>query len=252
MTDFYVGLTNEPIIDFPLNQCSDSCINGATYTFDKGYTPPPFSLTGFDQGNGIQINFEQSPFIDECTCAIECVGTPSVIDPDSITGSFCPATVNYTYNLAIESVNSGDISTFSFTFIDSNSNTGTLQVNSLLYTKPHAMSRVVFKEREYYYVELGVPFSSISGKNLIPYIDQYKVEMYEGNKDNYNTLFGWSRFSSFSSPVHILDRKHGVITKTINTGMEYGFRVSYRTIFDEESPSSEWITVKAPDDVLSA
>ena len=44
----------------------------------------------------------------------------------------------------------------------------------------------------------------------------------------------------------------GDIAATINSGVEYGFRVAYRTIYDEASLYSDWTTVKAPDDVYSS
>ena len=255
MTDFYVGGANEPIIPLPLDECSEQCINGSVYNFEKGYTPPPFSLTGFDQGDGIRVTFEQNLFSADtsCVCAIECIGTPSVV-VGSDTGVFCPATTNYVYDLTINTstINNGDVSLFSFTFVDVNGNTSSIDVNSLMYTKPHPISKVVLKENNYYYVELGIPFSSISGKSLIPYIDHYKIEMYQENTGNVSTMFGWARFGSISSPAHILDRKHGVITRTINSGVEYGFRVAYRTIYDEVSLYSDWTTAKAPDDVYSS
>ena len=253
MTDFYVSAANMPIIPLPLDECFEGCINGSVYNFEKGYTPPPFSLAGFDEGSGIRINFEESPFPEECTCAIECIGTPSVV-VGSDTGVFCPATTNHVYDLSIDisTINSGDVSSFSFTFVDANGNISSIDVNSLIYTKPHPISKVVLKENDYYYVELGIPFSSISGKSLIPYIDHYKIEMYQENTGNVSTMFGWARFGSTSSPTHILDRKRGVITRTINSDVEYGFRVAYRTIYDEVSLYSDWTTAKAPDDVYSS
>ncbi len=249
MTDFYVGGANTPNPSIPMgmDECSTSCINGSAYNYQKGYTPPPFSITGFDEGDGIRINFNQTSGIEECICSIECVGVPSVIDPDSTTGPFCPASTDYVYDLSISSIDSGDVATFSFSFVDSNGNTGNLEINSLVYTKAQAPSRAVLKENNYYYVEIGIPFSSISGKNLLPYIDHYKVEMYENNTGNAKTLYGWSRFNTFSSPTHILDRKHGVITTRINSGMEYGFRVSYRNAYDEVSVASDWVTAKDTD-----
>jgi len=252
MTDFYVSGANTPSIGINLNQCSSVCANGSTYMYEKGYTPPPFSVTVFDQGNGIRINFNQTSGIEECICAIECVGVPSVIDPNNLTGTFCPAATDYVYDFNIDSINSGDVSTFSFSFIDSNGNTGNLEVNSLVYTKAQTPSRLVVKENSYYYAEIGIPFSSISGKNLIPYIDHYKIEVYQGNTGNAKTLYGWSKFNSFSSPAHILDRKHGVVTTRINSGMEYGFRVSYRSMYDEVSIASDWVTAKDTDYVSAS
>ncbi len=255
MTDFYVSAANIPFdpLTLPLNERSEECINGSLYNLDKGYTPPPWSLAGFVEGSGIRVTFEENPFSEDCTCAIECIGTPSVV-VGSDTGVFCPATANYVYDLSIDAstIDNGDISTFSFTFIDANGNTSSIDVNSLIYTKPHPISKVVLKENDYYYVELGIPFSSISGKSLIPYIDHYKIEMYQENTGNVSTMFGWARFGNISSPTHILDRKHGVITRTINSGVEYGFRVAYRTIYDEASLYSDWTTAKAPDDVYSS
>lgn len=251
MTEFYVGQPVYPPMILPINECHSHCINGGIATFNKGYTPPPFSVTGFDEGDGIRINFAQDSFVEECVCSIECVGTPSVSTGES-TGTFCPATTDYIYDFAVSSVNSGDITSFSFTFTDANGNEGTLDVNSLIYTKAHTPSRVVLKENDYYYVEIGIPFSSISGKNLRPYIDHYKVEMYEHNTGNAKTLYGWSKFDSFSSPTHILDRKHGVITTRINSGMEYGFRVSYRSMYDEVSIASDWVTAKDTDYVSAS
>jgi hypothetical protein len=250
MTEFYVNGANESIIPVPLNTCDDSCVNGSTYAFEKGYTPPPFSVTGFDEGNGIRINFNQTSGLwdsEECVCAIECVGVPSVIDPNGLTGVFCPAATDYVYDFSLSSIVTGDVSTFSFSFIDSSGNTGVLEINSLIYTKAQAPSRVVLKENNYYYAEIGIPFSSISGKNLIPHIDHYKIEVYEHNTGNARTLYGWSKFDSFSSPEHILNRKHGVITTRINSGMEYGFRVSYRNMYDESSIASDWATAKDTD-----
>ncbi len=255
MTDFYVGAANMPQVPLPLDECSEECVNGSIYNFEKGYTPPPFSLTGFDEGSGIRVTFEESVFPEECVCAIECIGTPSVVVGSSTdTGVFCPATTNYVYDLTIDTsvISNGDVSLFSFTFIDANGNTSSIDVNSLMYTKPHPISKVVLKENNYYYVELGIPFSSVSGKSLIPYIDHYKIEMYQENTGNVSTMFGWARFGSISSPGHILDRKHGVITRTINSDVEYGFRVAYRTIYDEVSLYSDWTTAKAPDDVYSS
>ncbi len=254
MTDFYVGSAHMPQVPLPMDECSEECINGSLYNFEKGYTPPPFSLTGFDEGTGIRINFEESPFPEECTCAIECIGTPNII-VGSDTGVFCPATTNYVYDLTIDTstISNGDVASFSFTFVDANSNTSSIDVNSLMYTKPHPISKVVLKENNYYYVELGIPFSSVSGKSLTPYIDHYKIEMYQENTGNVSTMFGWSRYGSSSSPTHILDRKHGVITRTINSGVKYGFRVAYRTIYDEVSLYSDWTTAEASDyDVYSS
>lgn len=252
MTEFYIGEANTPIFPIMYDQCSDLCANGSVYNFEKGYTPPPFSITGFDEGDGIRINFNKASGIEECTCAIECVGVPSVIDPDNTTGVFCPASIDYVYDLSITNLNSGDISSFTFTFIDANGNTGTLDVNSLVNTKAQSPSRVVGKENSHYYVELGIPFSSISGKNLKPYVDHYSVEMYENNTGNARTLYGWSRFDSFSSPTHILGRKQEVITTKINSGMEYGFRVSYRSMYDEVSIASDWVTAKDTDYVSAS
>ena len=254
MTDFYVGAANMPQVPLPLDECSEECVNGSIYNFEKGYTPPPFSLTGFDEGGGIRVTFEESVFPEECVCAIECIGTPNVA-VGSDTGVFCPATTNYVYDFTIDTstISNGDVSLFSFTFVDANGNTSSIDVNSLMYTKPHPISKVVLKENNYYYVELGIPFSSISGKSLIPYVDHYKIEMYQENTSNVSTMFGWSRFGSTSSSTHILDRKHGVITRTINSGVEYGFRVAYRTIYDEVSLYSDWTTAKASDyDVYSS
>lgn len=247
MTEFYVGGAQSSNTPISYNLCSSSCVNGSVYNFTKGYTPPPFSVTGFNEGNGITINFNQTSGIEECVCSIECVGTPSVIDPNGNSGSFCPAATDYFYDLNIEDINSGDVTTFSFSFVDSNNNTGTLEVNSLVYTKAHKLSRLVLKENDAYYVELGIPFSSISGKNLKQYIDHYKIEMYEHNTGNARVVYGWSKFDPMSSPVHILDRKQGVITTRINSGMDYGFRITYRNQYDESSIASDWVTAKDTD-----
>ena len=250
MVEFYVnGANTDPVS--PINICSQNCINGGTYNFQKGYTPPPFSITGFDEGNGIRINFNQTSGIEECVCSIECVGVPSVTI-NNTTGSFCPSATDYVYDLSVDSIDNGDVTTFSFSFIDSNGNTGSLEVNSLIYTKAQTPSRLVLKENNYYYAEIGLPFRSISGKDLVPYVDHYKIEMYENNTGNNKVLYGWSRFNSFSSPTHILDRKHSVITTKINSGMEYGFRVSYRNMYDEVSIASDWVTAKDTDYVSAS
>lgn len=251
MTEFYVGQAWYPQMILPINECHPHCINGAVSTFNKGYTPPPFSISGFGEGNGIRITFSQASGIEECLCSIECVGTPTIVN-NGESGAFCPATTDYIYDFGVDSVDEGDTTTFSFTFIDSNGNKGNIQVDSLVYTKAQAPSRVVLKENNYYYVELGVPFSSTSGKNLKPYIDHYKVEMYENNTGNAKTLYGWSRFDSVSSPVHILNRKSDVITTKINAGTEYGFRVSYRNAYDEASIVSDWVTAKDTDYVSAS
>ncbi len=252
MTDFYVGGANNisPLFPISYNSCVNICANGSVYAFNKGYTPPPFSVTGFDEGNGLRINFNQGSGIEDCVCSIDCIGVPSVIL--DTTGSFCPAATDYVYDFNLETIDSGDVSTFSFSFVDANGNTSTLDINSLVYTKAQAPSRLVLKENDHYYVELGIPFSSISGKNLRPYVDHYKIEMYEHNTGNAKTLYGWSKFDSFSSPVHILDRKQGVITTRINSGMEYGFRVSYRSMYDEVSVASDWVTAKDTDYVSAS
>ncbi len=100
MTDFYVSAANMPFdpLTLPLNERSEECINGSLYNLDKGYTPPPWSLAGFDEGSGIRVTFEENPFSEDCTCAIECIGTPSVV-VGSDTGVFFPTTAQYEYYL---------------------------------------------------------------------------------------------------------------------------------------------------------
>lgn len=246
MTDFYTPIVGIPD-GFPTDEeraLPEQCFDSSVYEFNKGITPPPFTLEPYVEGSGIRIIFEQTDFTTDCVCSIACVVTP---DLDGI--PFCPKDTKYVLDTRVITVDEGNPVPLEFTFTDGLGNSTILKVNSLIYVKPSPIIRRVAQENTHYYVELGIPLTSISGKQLSDDIYQYQIQEYIGNDKNIRTIVDWTVPAIFSRPVHILKRRDDLIRKTIRSGVEYGYRVRYRSQYDEASKWSNWVTAKAPDDV---
>jgi len=247
MPDYYVAPIGVPQ-SLPTNEeviLPAQCVSSAMGVFNKGYTPPPFELSLFDTGNGIRITFEQSPSLSDCMCAIECVGTAELLSEP-----FCPSQTSLSFDTTVSVVDEGNVVELSFTFSDALGNSTVIEANSLVFTKPSTMLRVVLQESSYYFVELGIPFTSVSGEDLRQHVYQYQVESYVGNVENKSVLIDWTKANTISSSVSITQRLDNLIRVVLRaSNLEYGFRVRYRTVFDDASKWSDWVTAKAPNDV---
>jgi len=224
-------------------------INSACCLFDKGFTSPPFLLTDYSTGNGVRITFEESPFASSCMCSVECIGSPTLTPPDGVSEQFCPASVEHVYDVDVAVVTETEPLGMLFSFLDSLGNTTELVVKSLVYVLPGRLNMYVFQEGSHYFVELGVTYRANSGYDLKPTVHQYQIEEYAGSEESRKVVVDWTNASDRGSPTHILKRRQDIIRRSLRENVPYGWRIRYRSEYDDASKWSNWVRVEVPDGI---
>lgn len=210
--------------------------------FDKGYTPPPFKLIQDEETGIIEVVFEKTEFTSTCKCRIVCT-TDALVFEDSISpneiGQFCPADTSFKATLVDQIFNTEEPTFLSFLFQDVHGNESTVEVNSLLTVIPRT-PLVITKTYDSQSVhEVAVPLYSHSFFDLRDIVDQYQVERYEGSPANRQIWVDWTHTRGYGTR----ERVHW--DRAVRPGITYGYRVRFRTAFDNASAWSEWRTIAA-------
>jgi len=209
--------------------------------FDKGYTPPPFKLIQDEDTGVVTVVFEKTEFTSTCKCRIVCEtaalvfnSTPEVPEP---AGSFCPADQGFKKTLTNLTFSPDTPTVLSFLFQDSKGNESSVEVNSLLTVVPRSPLGLVKAYDLQNVIEVAVPLFSAAFVDLRDIVDQYQIEKYEGSPSNVSTFVDWTHTRGYGTR----ERTHW--DRAVRTGVTYGYRVRFRTAFDNASPWSDWLTV---------
>jgi hypothetical protein len=204
--------------------------------YQKGYTPPPFKLEHTD--GVVRVSFELSPFSETCQCQITCTTQALVFgDDDEELGSFCPGDTNFQATMNGQEFSEDEPTELVFNFIDSQGNTSTITVYSLVTVIPQTpLGRVIRDtdgDREILRHEIAVPLYSQAFFDLREIAVQYQVEQFIGSPNNRRVIVDWTNTGLWGTR----ERIHQV--RGIQAGV-YGYRVRFRSTFDHASPWSEW------------
>lgn len=208
--------------------------------FQKGYTPPPFKIVQNESTGVIAVQFEVTPFAQQCQCQITCVSQALVFDdevPSDDIGSVCPGDTNYSVTLSGKTFSEDAPTQVNFTFLDGRGNSSAVTVYSLLTVVPRAPLGRVIDDGGVLRHEIALPLYSKSFFDLREIVTQYQVERYIGSPNNRTVLYDWLNAGLWGTR----ERVHQV--RGIQAGVEYGYRVRFRSTFDHASPWSSWLVM---------
>jgi hypothetical protein len=239
---FYVPQTAIPVdIDIRTEFKSTYCC------FNKGYTPPPLRLIADPDGGDIRVVFERNQFTSTCQCQIECV-LEATGDVDQIgdLGKFCPEDVGFEVTLRGQSFSSDAPTPLVFTFEDINGNISTIDVNSIAAIVPRAPIGMIEQtdDNTRTHAIVAVPLYSSSIVSVAPYVQQYQIQRYINNSETAHTWVDWTDVGlGQHHKLTQLDRVH--TDRDILSGVDYGYRVRFRSEADNVSQWSAWLNLRA-------
>lgn len=208
--------------------------------FQKGYTPPPFKIVQDEATGVIKVQFELTPFAQTCQCQIVCTTQALVFDedsPDDDVGSVCPGDQNYEVVLNDKTFSENEPTAVRFNFLDARGNSSSVTAYSLLTVVPQKPMGRVITDGDILRHEIGFPLYSKSFFDLREIVTQYQVERYVGSPNNRTVLYDWLNAGLWGTR----ERVHQV--RGIQPGVEYGYRVRFRSTFDHASPWSSWLVM---------
>lgn len=206
--------------------------------FDKGYTPPPFKLVHDVSQGLVEVQFEQTDFTTTCQCNIECTTDALVFEDLTKLGRFCPADKQFKVTLLDQAFSESAPTEFSFFFEDSKGNETSIKVSTLITVVPKAPMAIVKEDFGRFTAEIGIPLYSAGFVDLRKVVDQYQIERYEGSPNNRTILVDWTHTRAYGPKERVhWDRR-------LRDGVEYGYRVRFRSSFDDASPWSSWTVVE--------
>lgn len=209
--------------------------------FDKGYTPPPFKLVQDESSGLVTVQFELNQFVSTCKCRIVCTSSALVFqDPtQGSVGQFCPADEQFSVTLIDQVFTEDSPSVFNFVFEDAQGNQTSVDVNSLVTVVPKQPLALTKAYGDLYVNEVAIPLYSAAFVDLRNAVDQYQVERYEGSPNNRAIWTDWTHTRGLGNKERVhWDRR-------VRPGVEYGYRVRFRSSFDDASPWSTWTTLEA-------
>jgi hypothetical protein len=214
---------------------------------EKGYTPPPFRLVNDYEAGVIKVVFEKTEFTSTCNCQIECVAeAEGSTDPIGSVGKFCPEDEDFEVVLTNQSFSTDSPTVVAFTFEDANGNISTVTVSSVLGIIPKTPMGLISRsddDRRTHTV-VAVPLYSQAFVSLRDTVTQYQIERYIRNTSNSHIWVDWTNVGI--NKAHILtalDRTHW--DRDILQGVDYGYRVRFRSAADDASQWSEWLILRA-------
>jgi len=213
--------------------------------FSKGYTPPPFQISQDEDTLKVKVKFELSPFTETCHCNIECTTGALVYEEDTSvdpSGEFCPADEELEVTLSGVLFKDYEPTDLIFNFTDASGNTTQLIVKSIATVIPIAPLALVVEQTIRDYVQVGVLRLSYTSVNLSEAIHQYQVQRYVGDPANSKLWIDWTTI-----PTGTHFQRHGKDLlewdRDVRPGVEYGYRVRFRSTFDQASQWSAWRSV---------
>jgi hypothetical protein len=205
----------------------------------KGYTPPPLSLET-DDGD-VVIRFSPGAFSEACDGQIECLAANlSVLMGTSEIGTFCPKDTNFEVRMEDQIFSENDPTLLSFSFQDTAGNTQTVTVASISTVVPRIPLTDQVTQGDRRHVIVGVPIYSKSIYDLRPYVTHYQVERYIRNSTNSKLLVDWTEVGS--PAIKHLDNVHW--DRDVLPGVDYGYRVRFRSEVDSSSQWSDWAVLR--------
>lgn len=213
---------------------------------EKGYTPPPFKLEHDTENDQVRVVFEPNPFSSTCKCQIECVAEGVAFDgTDSTIGKFCPEDEDFQVVLSSLVFTSGEPTILAFTFEDVSGNVSSLEIPSIVTVVPRApIAQLTLSDDDRRTsVIVGVPLYSETFYDLRDVVTQYQIERYVRNPTNKSIWVDWTRVGD-RHQRHVNTKDRLVWDRDIATGVPYGYRVRFRTAFDNASLWSEWTTAQ--------
>lgn len=195
--------------------------------FDKGRTPPPLKIESIPSLGVVKVVFEQTE-LGQCICEIECQTRGTVVG----IGPFCIEDEDYTAVFTEQTFLDEDATLLSFLFIDPLGNESTLEIRSLAKTIPAPPLAAVNQGD----ILVGIPLTGYTGADLSDAITHYQIERYVRNTSNSTLWVDWTPVGR--NPNTHTDRRPP-------SGVTHGYRVRYRTTFDNSSKWSGWGTISA-------
>lgn len=198
----------------------------STYSvFNKGLSPPPFTIKNDIVLGAVTVVFEKTA-LASCVCEIECQtrGTLTTLGP------FCPEKQDYVAVFTEQTFLTDQPTTLDFLFTDALGNVSTFPVRSLAKTVP--MAPLVAQGG--YDVVYGIPLTSSAAIDLREHITHYQVQRYVQNPYNRHLLVDWT-------PINRIPGTH--TDRRPPRNLTLGYRVRYRTTWDNTTPWSAWSTL---------
>lgn len=209
---------------------------------DKGYTPPPFKIVADQETGVVKVVFEPNPFSSTCNCRIECTTEGTLFDgTDQQVGQFCPEDEEFEVVLASQIFDSGSPTTLAFTFRDVYQNESRIEVPTIVAVQPVGVACLpeTTDEDRRRNIIVAVRTFSHTFVDLRPIVVQHQIERYIQTPTNSHTWVDWTDSGPFSS--HLRDRHSNVyLDRDVRQGVEHGYRVRFRTTFQDVSQWSAW------------
>lgn len=213
---------------------------------EKGYTPPPFKLENDEDNGQVKVVFEPNPFSSTCKCQIECVAEGLAFDgTDSQIGKFCPEDEDFQVVLSSLVFTDGQPTVLAFSFEDVSGNVSTLEIPSIVTVVPKSpLAHLSLSDDDRRsHVVVAVPLYSRTFYDLRDTVTQYQIERYIRNTTNKAIWVDWTNVGErHQRLLNLKDRVHW--DRDIATGVDYGYRVRFRTAFDNASLWSSWTTAR--------
>lgn len=237
---FYTPRTSIPAdIDQRLEMKSVFCC------FNKGYTPPPFKLVHTEDDDGqpiVTVEFELNEFTQTCRCQIVC-STGALVFEEEIEeepiGSFCPADQEFKVTLPNELFSETNPTELIFNFEDARGNLTALTVFSLIKVAGQTPLTVVVNEGARKHVQVGTPVYSKGFISLRGIATQYQIERFVEHPSNREIWVDWTTIPT-TRPFHRGGKDLVHWDRDVQGGVEYGYRVRFRSTFDHESAWGDW------------
>ena len=215
--------------------------------FNKGYTPPPFKLEHEEDEDGnltgrVMVNFELNPFTSTCNCLIECTSGALIFTEDEeAIGQFCPPDEDFQVILPSVYFTVTTPSTLIFNFEDASGNRTSIEVNSLVQVIPQIPLTILVEEGPRNHIQVGTPIFSHTQVDLRGAAVQDQVERYTEHESNRQIWVDWTIIPD-TKPFHRGGKDLVHWDRDVRSGIEYGYRVRFRSTFDHASQWSAWST----------
>lgn len=210
----------------------------------KGYTAPPLTVSSDPESGDVTIKFTPGDFVKICSGSIQCLANSlAVYDADTQLGTFCASDTEFLVTLSSQQFSENEPLVYSFTFEDAAGNETSVTgfvILGIVPMRPIALVETGSSGRKNILIGI-LPFTQ-STYDLRDIADQFQVQRYIRNESNAHTFIDWSDLSSGGLQArNPAERIH--LDRDIIQGVQYGYRVRFRTSEDDVSEWSAWTTV---------
>lgn len=215
---------------------------GVFCCFNKGPTPVPFSIVQNETTGDVLVTFEISAFTQTCDCQIQCTTGALAFDDEEEVGSFCPQDTDFKAALSGKTFSDSEPTDLIFWFTDSKGNTVSIQVTSIASVRPIAPLLALVDDPLRDRIEIGVLPLSRTHVDLSDAVTEYQIERYVGHPAAKKLLVDWVRIPT---GTHAQRNNRDLVEWDVDvrSGVEHGYRIRFRSTFDQTSRWSDWRTV---------